>query len=251
MKAINMKTDYLIDPIGVDFKQPLLMWQCTQGQRQTAYQIVVMDDQQHIYWDSGQVQSASMRALYQGKPFASRKRLIWQVKLWDEQQVPGAWSQAGTFEIGLLKPTDWQASWVSGDYLPKPANRYPVDCFQKLVSVRSGLKQARLYVSACGLYEARINHQRVGQFVMAPGFTNYDKRLYYQTYDVFDLLKAGPNRLTLELADGWYRGSIGAMGIRNVYGKESKFIAQLELTYQDGTRAVSYTHLTLPTLCSV
>ncbi|MBP1588329.1 MAG: family 78 glycoside hydrolase catalytic domain, partial [Clostridia bacterium] len=85
-----------------------------------------------------------------------------------------------------------------------------------------------------GLYEARLGGRRVGNFVMAPGYTDYRRRVQYQTCDVTDLLYAGENELTVQLADGWYRGSCGAWGRKNQYGTETKLLAQLEITYDDG-----------------
>ena len=89
-----------------------------------------------------------------------------------------------------------------GDYDVDKRRRYPVDCFYKRFPV-SGAGRARLYITACGLYEARLNGSRVGDFVLAPGHTDYRKRMQYQTYDVTALLKEGENRLEVQLADGW------------------------------------------------
>ena len=109
-----------------------------------------------------------------------------------------------------------------------------MDCFRKAFRAAS-IKKAWLYMTACGLYEATINGQRVGDFVRAPGITDYRKRIQYQTYDVTTLLQDGENALTVQLADGWYRGSCGAWGLKNQYGTETKLLAQLELTHTDGS----------------
>ena len=96
------------------------------------------------------------------------------------------------------------------------------------------MKKARLYITACGLYEAKLNGQRAGDVILAPGITDYRRRVQYQTYDVTPLLRSGENVLTVQLADGWYRGSTGAWGLRNQYGTETKLLAQLEITHTDG-----------------
>ena len=101
--------------------------------------------------------------------------------------------------------------------------------------MRSIVKKARLYITACGLYEARFNGVRAGDFVLAPGHTDYRKRVQYQTIDVTGLLTDGENVLTVQLADGWYRGSCGAWGLKNQYGTETKLLAQLEITGADGS----------------
>ena len=120
-----------------------------------------------------------------------------------------------------------------GDYDVDKRRRYPVDCFYKRFPV-SGAGRARLYITACGLYEARLNGSRVGDFVLAPGHTDYRKRMQYQTYDVTALLKEGENRLEVQLADGWYRGSCGAWGLLDQYGTQTKLLAQLEYADESG-----------------
>ena len=233
MNAIRMKTEYLFDPLGIDIDCPRLFWNCEGGVSQTAYQIIAMDDSGAILWDSGRVESASMRARWDGVPVPARAAVTWRVRLWDETNEADDWSEAH-FEMGLPKGESWKAKWISGDYKPRKKERYPVDCFRKSFSV-SSVKKARLYITACGLYEARLNGAQVGNFILAPGHTDYRKRVQYQTYDVTGLLREGKNILTVQLADGWYRGSCGAWGLLNQYGTQTKLLAQLELTGQDGS----------------
>ena len=233
MKAINLKTEYLVNPIGIDIKNPRLMWNCEGGKKQTAYRIIAVSDGKEV-WDSGKVKSSSMRAEYPQPP-KSRQKVEWSVTLWDENDKEGERASAA-FEYGLLKASDWQAKWISGNYRVNKRRRYPVDCFKKDFTA-IGVVKARLYVTACGLYEVKINGGRVGNFVLAPGHTDYRKRIQYQTYDVTELIKSGANVITAELADGWYRGSCGAWGLKNQYGTQTKLLAQLELT--DGSGKIS------------
>ncbi len=230
MKAIRLKTEHLVDPIGVDFTAPRLYWNCEGGKRQTAYKIVAADDSGSVLWDSGRMESAAMCVKWGGAPVPPRTKVLWKVRLWDEEAAAGDWGEA-SFETGIGA---WSAKWITGDYPVNKKERYPVDCFRKAFHA-ADVKKARLYITACGLYEASINGQRVGEFVRAPGITDYRKRVQYQTYDVTDLLQSGENTLTVQLADGWYRGSCGAWGIRNQYGTETKLLAQLELTRADGS----------------
>ena len=224
MKAIRLRTEYLVNPLGIDLQHPRLFWNCEGGIRQTAYQIVCEQ------WDSGKVASASMHADYP-LSLPDREQVEWRVRLWDENDMPGAWSEPACFEMGIH---DWAAQWITGDYKPNKKSRYPVDCFCKIFDVKP-VQKARLYISACGVYEAQLNRRRVGDFVLAPGSTDYHKRIQYQTYDVTDLLRSGQNALTVELADGWYRGSSGAKGRTCTYGTVTRFIAQMEMTLEDGT----------------
>ena len=238
MKAVRLHTEYLKNPLGISFQTPQLFWNCQDGQMQTAYQIRCQTLEGTLLWDSGPVESSSMRAVYGGTPLDSRAQVWWQVRLWDQQKETGPWSEWASFEVGLLHREDWKAQWITGNYHPRKKCRYPVDCFRKEVQVGPGLKKARLYITACGLYEARIAGGKVGEFCLAPGITDYRKRVQCQTYDVTTMLIPGKNVLTVQLADGWYRGSVGAWGIRNAYGKETKFLAQLELDYEDGQHQI-------------
>lgn len=234
MYAVKLRTEYLKNPMGIDIVQPRLFWNCEDGTAQIACQVVCRDENGETLWDSGKVPGSSMRVRYGGVPLNSRVRVSWQVRLWDENDRPGDWSEQALFELGLLSPSDWTARWIAGDCCVEKKRRYPVDCFRKTFTAEQA-KKARLYVTACGLYEGRLNGARVGDFVLAPGHTDYRKRVQYQTYDVTALLREGENELTFQLADGWYRGSCGAWGLKNQYGTQTKLLAQLELTLTDGT----------------
>lgn len=234
MNAVNLKTEYLKNPLGIDITAPRLFWNCDGGVAQTAYQVVCRDENGKILWDSGKISGSAMRVQYAGDKLRSRSRVLWQVRLWDENGQPGEWSENASFELGLLDPADWQAVWITGNYRVNKKRRYPVDCFRKVFSV-AAVKKARLYATACGVYEGKLNGKRIGDFILAPGITDYRKRVQYQTYDVTELLQSGGNELTFQLADGWYRGSCGAWGLKNQYGTETKLLAQLELTMTDGS----------------
>ena len=233
MKAVNLKTEYLKTPIGIDVIRPRLSWNCEGGIKQTAYQIIAKVNGENV-WNSGKVASSAMTHIpYAGRELHSRERVHWSVKLWDENGE-GSNISHSFFEMGLLEASDWKAKWITGNYKAKRKERYPVDCFRKKLSVAGSVKSARLYITACGLYEARLDGKKIGNFCFAPGHTDYRKRVQYQTYDVTEIMTAGSHTLTVQLADGWYRGSTGAWGLRNQYGTETKLFAQLEVTYADG-----------------
>lgn len=235
MKAIHLQTEYLTEPLGLGITQPRFYWNAESGITQTAYQIICKRGED-IVWDSGKVQSDSMTHIrYVGKPLCSRDRITWGVRLWDENDQPGEESESW-FELGLLEASDWTAKWISGQAKEPKNQRCPVDCFRKRFSIRKSIQKARLYASACGLYEMRLNGQKVGDGVILPGNTDIRKRIQYESFDVTSLL-ATENCLTAELADGWYRGSVGAFGPRNVYGRQTKLLVQLEIVYTDGTTA--------------
>lgn len=247
MKAIKLKTIGLVNPIGIDEKKITVSWNCKEGITQTAYEIEAKGDL-GTKFKSGKVESDSMTGIVLDIKPVSRERITWKVRLYDENSEAGKWSEKAFFEWGLLENRDWKAQWITGDYKAKCRKnelrdgflgvgrvyRYPVDCFKKEFEAKK-VEKARLYITACGLYEAHINGARVGDFVMAPGYTDYNKRIQYQTYDVTDMVLEGNNTLTVDLADGWYRGSVGAWGVLSWYGTQTKFIAQLEMTFEDGS----------------
>lgn len=118
--------------------------------------------------------------------------------------------------------------------LTKPG---PVVQLRLPFTVEKPVKAARLYVTALGIYEAEINGQKVGTDLLAPGWTDYNKRVQYQTYDVTPLVVPGKNAIGAYLSDGWYAGKIGFSGM-SVYGLTPKFLANLVVQYTDGKRDV-------------
>ncbi len=233
--AVCIRVCYLDAPLGIDCRTPILTWNVDGAKKQSSYQIRLQEGGRTI-WDSGKVPGDSMQAVLSDVTFHSRQQIRCRIRLWDEEDRAGEW-RGTCWEMGLLEPYDWQADWITGDYAVKKNDRYPADCFRKRFSVGS-VKKARLYITACGLYEAAVNGKRVGQFVMAPGHTDYRRRVQYQTYDVGDDLLAGENELTVLLADGWYRGGCGALGRRNQYGTETKLLVQLEITGENGDHTI-------------
>ena len=233
MKAIRLRTEYLTNPLGIDVAVPRFYWNCEGGKVQTAYRICCKREGQ-VVWDSTKVSGSRMSHIcYEGEKLNSRDRIEWQVTLWDENQTEEV-SETAFFEMGLLEKTDWKASWISGAYTPEEGVRYPADYFLKSFISDKEIKKARLYITACGLYEAMLNGNRIGNFVLAPGSTDYRKRVHYQTYDVTHFLEKGENLLSVVLGDGWYRGGSGD-NTEETYGKQTKLLLQLELDYTDGT----------------
>ena len=233
MKAIHLQTEYLTEPLGLGIAEPRFYWNCEGGVTQTAYQIVCKRGEETV-WDSGKVQSSCMTHIrYRGKPLFSRDIVTWSVMLWDENGQQGEVSES-RFELGLLKQSDWTARWISGSYKPKKNCRYPVDCFKKVFTATGKIVKARIYAAARGIYDVTINGTRLEDFIFAPGVTDYRKRIQYQTYDVTALI-CEKNTVEMRLADGWYRGSVAAYGVTNVFGTQTSVLAQIELTMTDGS----------------
>ena len=232
MRATHLQVEYLTEPLGLGNPKPRFYWNCEGGMTQTAYQIICTRAGK-IVWDSGKVESSSMTHIaYDGLDLHSRDIVAWSVQLWDENGEPGEKSES-RFELGLLEESDWTAKWISGDYKPDPKRRYPADCFKKDFPAKDVVK-ARLYATARGVYDVTVNGRRIEDFILAPGSTDYRKRIQVQTYDVTEHIKE-KNTIELRLADGWFRGSVAAYGVTNVFGIQTSILAQLELTHADGT----------------
>ena len=240
----TLKCDYHVNPIGIDILQPRLSWQIITSETnfmQQAYEIRVAETisdltaGRKLVWSTGKVSSSeSVNVNYEGPSAKSMQRLWWQVRVWDNKNKALAWSEPAFWEMGLLGAGDWQASWIRFGQEKDNKESRPSQFLRKEFALSKKVKSARVYVTALGLYELHLNGSKVSQDLFTPGWTSYNKRIQYQTYDVTALL--GPkNTLGAIVGDGWYRGNIGFKGQRSYYGDKSALLAQLVIKYIDGT----------------
>lgn len=238
----HLTCEYFTNPIGLDVPNPRLSWQSKAAQRgalQTAYQIQVTANDQTVLWDSGVVRSsASLHIPYAGDPLQPGQRCDWRVRVWDEEGAVSDWSEAAFWEMGLLTSANWQANWFTPDWEEDTTQPPPAPLLRRSFTVDGEVVAARIYATSLGVYELRLNGQRVGDAVLAPGWTSYKRRIQYQTYDVTGLVQRGENALGALLGDGWYRGFLGFQNQRNLYGKHLALLLQLHITYVDGRTAV-------------
>lgn len=235
MKAIRLKTEYMDNPIGIDVTKPMLSWNAISEEsdadkkgdaRQTAYEInAYIDDE--LVWSSGKVLSSKMHTLYGGK-LKSKDCIKWMVRLWNDSDTVGDFSDSSTFEMGLLNREEFKALWINPEIDTKVDEHQNASYLEKDFEIKDNYKKARLYITSHGLYEAYINGERVGDNILTPGPGSYDKSLHYQTYDVTELIKEGGNTIRVILGDGWYRGCLGVDGDRNLYGEDVALWMQLE-----------------------
>lgn len=241
LRVDGLRCEYGRNPVGIDARSPRLSWQLHAAERgivQSAYQIRVWDDGGAL-WDSGKVPSdQSVLVTYAGARLRSGQRCTWQVRVWDGSESASAWSETASWEMGLLDASDWKARWIEPDWDEDPLVAHPAPYLRAAFDVTAGLASARLYATAHGVYELTLNGQRVGDTLLAPGYTSYHHRLEYQTYDVTALLRGGDNVIGAILGDGWWRGKVGGRQKRNLYGERLGLLAQLHLRYTDGREEI-------------
>ncbi|WP_243450862.1 family 78 glycoside hydrolase catalytic domain [Sphingosinicella sp. CPCC 101087] len=172
----------------------------------------------------------------------SRQSVECAVKVWTDQGE-SRWSEPVRWEMGLLDPNDWKASWIEppeGDDIP-PGGKRPGWHLHHAFTTAQAPTHARFYATAQGIYEIHLNGSQVGDIELTPGFTSYDRILQYQTYDVGGLIRSGLNRIDVILSDGWYRGQTGAFRQFDQFGERTAFLAQLEMSFADGSRQLVIT----------
>ena len=243
-QVTNLICEYHTNPIGIDVKVPRLSWQILSDQqdvKQTAYEIRVADTPSNLkrknkqIWTSGKVNSdKSLDVTYDGPALESMQRVYWQVRVWDNNNKATQWSEPAFWEMGILKPELWTASWITMKNEPQKDGSLPAHYYRNEFSSNKKVTSARVYITSLGLYQLFINGQKVGDQLFTPGWTSYNKRLQYQTYDVTDMIQQ-KNAIGAVLGDGWYRGNIAFRGQRHYYGDKLALLAQLKINYSDGT----------------
>lgn len=244
LKVIELKCEYVKNPIGIGEKNPRFSWIIESGAKnvmQSSYHLQIALDQQfeNIIWDTGIVKSErSVNVMYMGPALSSSARYFFRVKITDNQGNESKWSESAFFETALLDSSLWKAKFIS------PESDNEGDCskgkyLRKEFALDGEIEFARVYATALGLYELYINGCRVGDALFAPGWTSYNKRLLYQTYDVTDMLNKGTNAAGALVGSGWYKGDLaGWLGRRNVYGNRTALLFQMIIRYKDGRQQI-------------
>lgn len=230
----DFTVEYRESPIGVDCPAPRFGWKLQSGRQnvaQRAYQIIVAGEDDTIVWDSGRVESGQSVAVpYGGEPLAART--AYQVALTVTDNSGESAEASCTFETGLMEPAkNFTAQYITHGF---EDNLEPAAVFVKEFAAGKPVKRARLYATALGVYEFTLNGENVSDVRLAPGWTYYDCRLQYQTYDLTPHIREN-NRIEFTVGNGWYKGILGFYNTGNHYGERTALLAQIELTYEDGT----------------
>jgi alpha-L-rhamnosidase len=238
--VVRVRFEHQREALGLGTARPRISWTVTTDRpnwRQAAYEIEsVASAARPADW-TGRIESdQSILVSWPFAPLASREAVTLRVRVWGSDGEASEWSGPATAEAALLDSADWLARFVGPAWPEDTTQPQPGPLLRRAFNVRGPVATARLYVTSLGVYEAQLNGTVVGDHVLAPGWTSYNHRLRYQTFDVTSLLRPGTNAIGALLGDGWYRGRLGwGGGHRNVYGDRLALLAQLEITYDDGT----------------
>jgi len=259
-KAIDLRCEYLESPLGIDAPNPRLFWKMEKpgrGAMQTAYRIQAASSTELFakdsadLWDSGVVDSdRSIQVEYAGKPLKSGDEVFWRVKIWDENKVESSWSETARWEMGIMNNQEWQAKWTGA-----PAKLFTGDLknasplFRKNFTVSGKIKRARVYISGLGYYELYLNGEKVGDHVLSPNQTNFDRRqlekwsdarignmkttVLYETHDITSALKEGENVVGVMLGNGWYLQADRPENLQYLYDSP-RMLVQIKIDYEDG-----------------
>ena len=243
----NLRCEYKVEPLGIDVRKPRLSWELVSAEKgvvQANYEVRVAGSEADlakgkVIWSSGkQASDESTQIEYRGPALESRRIYYWQVRVADNHGYLSQWSKASHWEMGLLEAAEWKAKWITQSFVEDEKKSNPAPLLRREFSVKRKVERARLYATAMGLYEMALNGKRVGEEYFTPGWTAYDFRYQYQTYDVTSLVKSGENCMGAMLGDGWFRGTMTWQPKRNGYGKKLALLAQLVITYTDGTQEI-------------
>jgi hypothetical protein len=243
----GLRTESQTDPLAVESAHPRLSWLLEPAQpgesakSQTAYRILVSSSalalaRNHAdLWDTGIVRSAAtIQIPYAGKPLDSGAGYCWKVQVWDEKSEVSPWSAPAHWSMGL-RAADWKARWIAA----QPDGATPsldMPVFRRDVHLDSRPARAVAYISGLGQYELSVNGRKVGNRLLAPGWTNYRRTVLYNAYDITEALRAGDNAIGVMLGSGFYN----VPRVPGRYTKlvasfgQPKLIAQIRMTGADG-----------------
>jgi len=245
----ELRTEYLRNPLGIDVSRPRLSWIVASDQRgtmQSAYRLLVATTAEALardqgdLWDSGKVVSdQSIHVPYNGAPLKSGALCHWKVIVWTNTHPEPVVSQPAYWSMGLLHPADWTGQWIgqagqaSGPNMPPP----PAPLLRTTFLVKGPVQRATAYICGLGYHELSLNGAKVGDHVLDPPITNYDKRALYVTHDVTAQLQPGKNAVGVELGSSWYNSAIKDVWdfYQAPWRALPQLLFQLHIEYADGT----------------
>lgn len=259
-KPVDLQTDYLETPLGVDNPNPRFTWSIEdnrQGAKQTAYRLIVGTNSEKvnnivgntptsgsfngISWDTGVVKSDIQLITYAGANLEPFTRYYWKVIIWNEEGNENS-SDIQTFETGMVDMSNWSGNWISDG---RDINYKPAPYFRKKFNSKKEIESARAYIAVAGLYELYINGEKIGNQRLDPMYTRFDRRNLYVTHDVTSQLQKGENAIGVILGNGWYNHhSLAVWDFeRAPWRNRPAFCMDLRITYSDGSVEIIPTDL--------
>lgn len=238
MKLYDLRTEYRVNPIGIDRRHPRFSWKMESEQADTvqkSYRILVRTGEKTV-WDHRKESDTSVLIPYAGTSLEPETTYHVTVEVTDNHENTA--EETMTFETGIFQPEEFQAKMITHDF-PEEETACPV--FYKTFPLKGAVKCARFYSTAWGVYEAYLNGVRIGDERMAPGWTSYHHRLQYQIHDITELLQSEvpkQGKLEMIVGNGWYKGIFGFMLQSKIYGSRAGAFAELHILYEDGSREV-------------
>ena len=238
--VVNLKCEHLINPIGIDSKNPRFSWQLVSkmnGIAQEAFQIILGTDslftEESQIWDSGKIDLDKNRTVYNGPVLKPFTRYFWGVQLWDNQGTHSI-SEISTFETGLMNISNWKGSWITDT---RDINLKAAPYFRKEFKPHKKILSARAYVAVAGLYELFINGNKIGNHRLDPMYTRFDRRTLYVTHDVTAFINNEENAIGILLGNGWYNHQSTAVWYFDEapWRARPKFCLDLRIEYDDGS----------------
>ncbi|WP_069998640.1 alpha-L-rhamnosidase [Cellulosilyticum sp. I15G10I2] len=248
LKISEIRMDYLKQPMGV-ITCPQFSWILDSDKRsvhQTSYQLQMADDSDftNILYDSGIITSdESAHVFIEDINLKSAHKYFVRVRAANNYDETSPWSQSANFVSALLSNNEWQACFISAE-TKEDAKNSKGTYVRKAFQVKGKVKEAYAFTTALGLYKLYLNGKKIGIDELTPGWTSYNKRLLYQTYDITDSLQEGENAIGAEVGAGWYKGVMGFELQRNHYGERTAFLGQFHIHYEDGTTEIIVTDTT-------
>ncbi|MCR5023187.1 MAG: glycoside hydrolase family 78 protein, partial [Lachnospiraceae bacterium] len=245
MKLYALRTSHEENPISID-QTPYFSWKIKSEQEntmQTAYRIVLSASDNTVIWDSGKVESdKSAFVVYKGHELASKAKYTWEVTVWDNHGNVS--NGTAFFETAMVNKSEWKSKWVMSKPLSKRKRGFgnqpsPLMFRRDFMLSDKEIVRARLYATCHGMYNISVNGIRPDERHFAPEYSSYDSILFYQTYDVTDILKSGNNTLGMYVGDGWYFCKETTMSKRTAKDGYA-ILYQLEVTYADSSKDVIY-----------
>jgi alpha-L-rhamnosidase len=266
LSVSQIKCNGLDNPAGTG-KNPDFSWvlkSTERDQHQTAFQIILGSEREISknytgdLWDSGKVPSDENTWItYAGSGLDPGNEYYWRVRVWDQNDVPTPWSEKGKFVTGLFDRNDWSgARWIGYEEIPDSLLLVPgvhgngdnlgdvakkrtvIPCFRKEFFLGKKIAKAFVSVSGLGQYELFINGNKIGDQFLTPGWSDYRKTCFYNTFDVTENIEKGLNTIGTIVGNGFY--NINRERYRKLviaYGAP-KMILKLDVIYSDGSREI-------------